>query len=298
MIPQETRLIIRHFVREEEPKSRVARRMWVSRQTVYNHLRFDPEKKKERKKRASKLDPYKDYIRTRLEEFDLPATVLLREIREKRYRGSITILREYVRGIKDRKAAWITERFETVPGHQAQVDWGECGSIVVGGIRHKLYMFVLVLGFIRMLFVRFTTSMRRHVLQGCLQEAFERLGIPAELLMDNMKQVVEERSAEGIRFNRGFLDFCEHYGVVPVVTPPYWPRAKGKVERGVVYVKRSFLEGWVFVDLKSPSGKRSTFPHCMPSDVRSYSEYSTFPCGATSGCPSTRWPQPSFQWPF
>jgi hypothetical protein len=64
-----------------------------------------------------------------------------------------------------------------------------------------------------------------------------------------MKQVVEGRIAEGVRFNRGFMDFCEHYGVVPVVTPPYWPRAKGKVERGVGYVKRSFLEGRVFVDL-------------------------------------------------
>jgi transposase len=249
MISQETRLMIRHFVREGEPKSRVARRLGVSRQTVYNYLRYDPERKKQRKKRASKLDPYRGYIRTRLEEFDLPATVLLREIREKGYRGSMTILREYVRGVKDRKVARITERFETVPGHQAQVDWGECGSIEVGGIRHKLYVFVLVLGFSRMLFVRFTTSIRRHVLQGCLQEAFGRLGIPAELLLDNMKQVIEGRSGEGIRFNGGFLDFCEHYGVVPLVTPPYWPRAKGKVERGVGYVKRSFLEGRVFVDL-------------------------------------------------
>lgn len=242
--------MIRHFVSQGVPKSQVARRLGVSRQTVYNHLRFDPEKKKERKKRASKLDPYRGYIRTRLEEFDLPATVLLREIREKGYRGSITILREYVRGVKDRKVAWITERFETLAGRQAQVDWGECGSIEVRGKRHKLYVFVFVLGFSRMLYVRFTTSMRRHVLQGCLQGAFERLGIPAEVLVDNMKQVVEGRSSEGVLFNRRFLDFCEHYGVIPSVTPPYWPRAKGKVERGVGYVKRSFLEGRVFVDLE------------------------------------------------
>ena len=107
MIPQETRLMIRHFVSQGEPKSQVARRLRISRQTVYNHLRFDPEKKKERKKRASKLDPYKGYIRTRLEEFDLPSTVLLREIREKGYGESITIIREYVRGVKDTECLLI-----------------------------------------------------------------------------------------------------------------------------------------------------------------------------------------------
>jgi transposase len=40
--------------------------------------------------------------------------------------------------------------------------------------------------------------LREYVLLGCLQEAFERIGIPAELLMDNMKQMVDRRSAEGI----------------------------------------------------------------------------------------------------
>ena len=135
MIPQETRVMIRHFLRQGETKSQVARRLGVSRQTVYNHLCFDPEKKRKRKKRASKLDPYKGYIRARLEEFELPAAVVFREIRERVYGGSITILREYVRGVKDRKVTRITQRFETLAGRQAQVDWGECGSIVVEGIR-------------------------------------------------------------------------------------------------------------------------------------------------------------------
>jgi len=241
--------MIRHFVREGEKKACVARRVGVSRQTVYNHLKNDFEKKKEKKKRGSKLDPHKSYLRTRLEDFDLPATVLLREIRERGYTGSITILRKYVRGIKDRKRARVTERFETQPGRQAQVDWGECGMIEVGGRRHRLYVFVYVLGYSRMLFIRFTTSIRRHVLEACLQEAFCQLGIPGELLVDNMKQVVDEHTREGVRFNRGFLDFCEHYGVRPCATPPYWPRSKGKVERGVGYVKRSFLEGRVFAEL-------------------------------------------------
>ena len=61
-----------------------------------------------------------------------------------------------------------TERFETVPGRQAQIDWGECGTVEVGGEHRKLYVFVMVLGFSRMLFVRFTTSSKLPVLLSCL----------------------------------------------------------------------------------------------------------------------------------
>lgn len=84
---------------------------------------------------------------------------------------------------------------------------------------------------------------------ACLKEAFERLGIPRELLIDNLKQAVEHHDRNGVRFNRQFLDFCAHYGTLPVAAPPYWPRVKGKVERGVGYVKESFLTGRTFMDV-------------------------------------------------
>jgi hypothetical protein len=93
------------------------------------------------------------------------------------------------------------------------------------------------------------------VLLGCLQQAFEQLGIAEEVVVDNMKQAVEAHTKQGVRFSAGFLDFCEHYGIVPVATPPYWPRAKGKVERGVGYVKRSFLEGCSFTDIDDLNGQ-------------------------------------------
>jgi len=216
---------------------------------VYNHLKEPEMGSPGAIPRPSKLDAYKDYLRSRLEQFDLPATVLLREIREQGYTGAATILKEFIRPIKSKKLKRLTERFETQPGRQAQVDWGECGLIQLQGVRRKLYVFVFLLGFSRMLFVKFTTSTRRAVLHQCLQEAFERLGIPEELLIDNMKQAVEAHTKEGVRYAGEFLDFCEHYDVLPVATPPYWPQAKGKVERGVGYVKHSFLEGRSFTDL-------------------------------------------------
>lgn len=249
MIPQEISILMKHHVREGEPVKRVAERFGVSRQTVYNHLKREGGYQKERQVRTSKLDPYREYIVQRLSKFDLPATTLLREVREQGYEGQITILRDFVRATKGERVKELTERFETMAGEQAQLDWGECGTVMEGGKRKKLYVFVFVLGYSRMLFARFTTSTKQHVLLACLKEAFEELGVPKELLVDNMKQAVVRHNNEGVEFNRTFLDFCEHYSVVPVAAPPYWPRVKGKVERGVGYLKGSFLTGRSFVDL-------------------------------------------------
>ena len=43
--------------------------------------------------------------------------------------------------------------------------------------------------------------------------------------------------------------FAEHYGIVFLPTRPYTPRHKGKVERGVAYVKQNALKGRTFTSL-------------------------------------------------
>jgi transposase len=251
MISQERSLMIRYFVKEGVSKAEVARRLGVSRQTVYNHVNREGPYVKPRRCRASKLDGFKDYIRGRLERFDLRCTVLLREIRARGYTGGRTILCDFVRTVKRAEVEKLTERFETEPGRQVQIDFAECGMITVNGQRRKLRLFVLVLGYSRMLWGRFLTSTRRHELLRCLKDAFEALGIPLEVLVDNMKQAVDRHDVTTgvVKFNATFLDFADHYGFLPVAAPPYWPRVKGKVENGVNYVKRSFLCGRRFSDL-------------------------------------------------
>jgi transposase len=70
-------------------------------------------------------------------------------------------------------------------------------------------------------------------------------GVTVELLYDNMKTVVLERNTYGRgvhRFHPGFLDYAKHAGFLPRLCQPYRPRTKGKVERFIGYLKRSF---WV-----------------------------------------------------
>jgi transposase len=254
MMLRETSMQIKFLSDEGMPKTRIAERLGVSRQTVYNHLNRKKGEPfpKARPARPSLLDPFRDYIEARLERFDLPATVVFQEIRKQGYRGGLTILRDFVRPLKQEFVRRVTERFETLPGQQAQIDWGECGTIEVGGERKTLYVFVMVLGYSRMMYARFTTSTKLPVLLACLARAFDALGMPKEILVDNMKQAVDQHDVTTgtVRWNKGFLDFAEHHGFLPVASPPYWPRVKGKVERGVGYLKTSFLEGRSFTDLE------------------------------------------------
>ena len=251
MMLRERSMQIKFLKQEGMTVTEIAQRFGISRQTIYNHLNRTDPYPKPREKRSSKLDSYKDYIRARVGEFDIPATSLLRELRSRGYDGGLTILRSFIRPLKAELVQRVTERFETRPGRQAQIDWGECGTITVGGERKKLYLFVLVLGYSRMTYARFTTSMKLPVLQGCLKKAFSVLGIPAELLVDNMNQAVDQHDTVTgtVRWNAKFLAFCDHFGTLPAACPPYWPRVKGKVERGVGYIKQSFLTGRYFTDL-------------------------------------------------
>lgn len=149
MISREVRLRMKREVLDGVPKAVVARRYGVSRQAVYNVLRAAPVTEKAVK--PSKLDPFKGYVADRLSEFDLPATVLLREIKGLGYAGGISILKEFVASCRGEQVKQVIERFETLPGRQAQLDWGECGVVIENGVRKKLYVFVLVLGYSRMM---------------------------------------------------------------------------------------------------------------------------------------------------
>jgi len=242
---------IKFLAREGLKKIDIARRLGISRQTVYNHLKRSTPFPQPRAKRVSKLDAFQGYIRHRLESFDLPATVLHQELVEKGYEGGLTILRAFIRPLKAEFTRRVTERFETRPGQQAQLDWGECGQIEEDGQRKTLYVFVLVLGYSRMLYAHFTTSTKVPVLLRCLQQGLDVLGIPREILVDNMKQAVDQHDVHTgtVRWNATFLAFAQHYGFLPVACPPYWPRVKGKVERGVGYIKSSFLEGRTCTDI-------------------------------------------------
>jgi len=128
MLTGEEVMEIRISHRQGKSIRAIARDLKVSRETVRRYLR-EPDREPgygPRMPRPSKLDPFKDYIRTRIREAAprrLPATVYLREIRVLGYKGGVSILKDWLQGEYPQVPAPQIVRFETPPGKQAQVDW-------------------------------------------------------------------------------------------------------------------------------------------------------------------------------
>jgi transposase len=212
--------------------------------------------------RPSKLDPYKPYLEQRCQACPLSAVRLLAEIQPMGYTGGIDLIRRFLAGFRARQraVAKATVRFETPPGAQAQVDWMACGTFPDAlGHPVKISAFVMVLGFSRMTYVEFTTSMALPELLRCHQNAFACFGgWPRELLYDNMAQVKLPHSQE---WHPLFLDFAQHYGFVPRTCRVRRPRTQGKVERTIFYMQDNFLAGRTFADLADLNAQGGHWAH-------------------------------------
>ena len=250
MLTVEEWMDVRSLNRQGHSVRAIARMTGYSRNTIKKLLTQPAPPQFRQPPRPSKLDPFKAYLTKRYAECPLSAVRLLAEIQPQGYTGSIDLLRRFLAPFKAhrRAEAKATVRFETPPGQQGQVDWASCGTFrAPDGSRVKIYAFVLVLGFSRMLYVEFTTSMALPVFLACHQHAFAFLGgWPQELLYDNMAQVRLPHSAA---WNPLFRDFAQHYGFTPRTCRVRRPRTKGKVERAIRYVQDGFLAGRVFTDL-------------------------------------------------
>ena len=198
-----------------------------------------------RAERGSKLDAYKAYLDQRLQSGVWNAAVLLREIKAKGYTGGYSILKDHLHPQRKAARTVAVRRFETPPGHQAQVDWGDVGEIVIAGAKERLSAFVLTLGCSRAQFAGISTDQTLSTLLGMHERAFAELGgVPQEILYDNMKTVVLGRDARGeIEWHPVFLDFAKYWGFTPRACRPYRPQTKGKVEAGIRYLRSSFLLG-------------------------------------------------------
>ena len=224
----------------------VSRRLGISRTTVSKYWNGTTEKLIEPRysRRPQLIDPYRDYIMARLEEYpELSAYRLNKEILKRGYQGSERTVRRYVQSVRPQKNREY-KPFETLPGEQAQVDWGHFGTIVVEGVRYKLYAFVFTLCWSRVSYVEFIIRGDMATFLSCMHRAFEYIGgVPREVLFDNAKVVVSERVGSVVRFNENLLHLSLTYGFIPRACWINDPETKGKVESQVKYVRRGFFYG-------------------------------------------------------
>jgi len=221
----------------------IARRLGVSRNTVVRYLTAeDVPRYKRREPRATKLEPFHDYILQRMAAASpewIPAPALLRELRVQGYSGQLRSLQTLMQAHKPMRKPDLVVRFETAPGQQMQ-----CDFVVLRRGLDSLYAFTATLGYSRWRWVRFATNEKAETLIACHHALFEALGgVPREILYDNAKTIVHTRNAyaEGHhRWHPSMLDLAKFYGFIPRLCRPYRAQTKGKAERFHRYLRGNF----------------------------------------------------------
>ena len=151
-----------------------------------------------------------------------------------------------------RAEALATVRFETPPGQQMQIDFGE-KVVAIAGQPVKVYLMTAVLGYSRRLFVRAFLAQRQDDWLEGLDAAFRHLGgLTERILCDNASPLVtaHDRRTGEVVWNPGFEAFCRDRGLTAVACRPRRARTKGKIERGVGYVKHNALAGRSFASFE------------------------------------------------
>jgi transposase len=194
-------------------------------------------------------------------DITIRATVIHeRLVAEHGFTANYQRVKQYVREARPRIAAEIGagdddplsalhRRFEVLPGAQAQVDWGDEGTILAHVGVPKVSSFHCTLSYSRDPFCCYTTNQDMTTFWDCHRRAFAHFGgVPASIVYDRTKTVVRRHVAPGaaVPLHPQAAAFAAHYGFVIDVLAAYRPTGKGRVERQVDIVRAHVLAGRSF----------------------------------------------------
>lgn len=263
MIPRETRVNINYLNQQGLSQREIARKTGHHRKTIRRYMEH-PEligAGRAKVERGSILDPFRPTIESWLgNDNELQATWILDKITDMGYRGGYTVVKDLVREIKATNNRIAYTRFETEPGRQAQVDFGEFAVVEPDGSEWKLYLFSMMLGYSREPYCEFLKKCDMMSFLDAHQRALAHFGgVPAEILYDRMKNVYIGRLAGKDKFTQGLMTLADHYGFTPKVTPAYCPWMKGKVERPMDFIREGFWRGYEFTDIERANRDLAAF---------------------------------------
>lgn len=233
-------------------KKAIARQLGRDIKTVRQAIKVSW--KRQQRERRSKLEPFAELIEGRFSEIGYNASVMYRELRAMGCESSYPVVVRYVRDLRPRVAELEPViRFETPPGKQAQADWGML-TVWIADAPVKVHIFTMVLGYSRRIFARAYTHERIGNLLDGFERAFDHFGGRTEtVLLDNPRTIVlrKDDATGEVEWNQTFKDRMDFYGIEPKLCRYYRAQTKGKVERGVKYVKRNAMAGKRFVSLEA-----------------------------------------------
>lgn len=250
MLEVAMKVTIRTLYQKGYNKTQIARMLDVDRKTVRKVLREAEDKDPPGKSVwPSMLDDHREFIETQMNK--QLSVVRIHEDLQKMFgvECSYSTTRDYV--AKLRKAtphAYMV--LHSLPGEEAQVDFGYIGTLNVGGKPHKAWVFVMSLSYSRYMYAEITLDQTVRTFILCHINAFRFFGgVPEIVKIDNLKAAIVEADFYEPVVQRNYAAFAEHYGFLPDPCRVRTPTDKGKVESNVKYVKDNCFKGREFANL-------------------------------------------------
>jgi transposase len=227
---------------------RIARELGCSHMTVRHWISTGGWVSYRGRGRPRALAGIEEWVAARFRQHAGNADVVRQELLvEKGIKLSLRTIEREVAPLRRELAAeaQATLRFETPPGRQLQIDFGERRA-AVGEESVKVFLFVATLGYSRRLYVRAFRNERQESWFAGLEGAFRHFGgVTEEVLFDNDRGLVVHHDVltREVEFNERLRAFAKHWRFRPRACAPYRARTKGKDERGVGYVKKNAIAG-------------------------------------------------------
>jgi len=209
------------------------------------------ERVKQKNRRASKLDPYKEFIGELLEKYsDITHQRVYEHLKQKGFDGGTTIVGDYLSRVRKVVVKTPVRMIETDPGQRAAHDWSDYNiTFTRTGKTEQVTFFSYILCCSRRQYIEVVDDKKQKTLFRCLINAFIYMdGVPREIKSDNQKACVDRWEMGHGVFNKKYLEFATHYRFAPQTITPGNPTENLKVERPFYYLERSFLNGREFSD--------------------------------------------------
>ena len=233
-------------------KSQIARMLKIDRKTIRKSIKSGENGYAEipRKEYRSQFDPYKDYILAKMEKGLTIKRIYQDLIRDYDIAGTYSGVRHYVQKHRPLKQE-VFMVLHSLPGEEAQVDFGYIGKLNIDGKMRKAWIFIMILSYSRYMYAKIVTNQNVKTFIGCHTGAFRYFkGVPKIIKVDNLKAAIIEADFYEPLVQRTYAEFAKHYGFLPEPCRVYTPTDKGKVESAVKYIKDNCFKGRDFADIE------------------------------------------------
>jgi len=240
-----TFLSVRALHEEGVPKKTIARRLGIDRRTVRRYIRCLQRGATEPRRAAvsKKLDAFLDTIEHKVLQ-GLCAVQIYQDLCTKPgFDASYETVKRMVRTLRQVEPE-VYCRMSFAPGEEAQIDFGEIGTLLHEGKPRRVWLFAMTLCFSRYSYYELVLDQTVPTFLGAIRRGFEDFGgAPSRIKPDNLKSAVLISALGERYYQEDFFRLCQHYGTLPDAARPMTPTDKGRTERDIGYVKHSCFEG-------------------------------------------------------